>query len=93
MSKLSLKHPLTIGKATIETLSFRDYTTAADYLAFDKRGNEAQNIALIASVAGMDEAVVLQLRGADYRAASELVAKLLADDAAADDGLDSAEKK
>ncbi len=88
-----LQHPLTLGKTTIKELKFRDYTTAADYLSFDKRGGVAQNIALIASLSGTSEELISQLRGPDYRQASKIVDALIAaDDAAAAAGAD-AEKK
>lgn len=92
MAKLTLKHPLTFGKKTVDTLTFRDYTTAGDYLAFDQRGGVAQRIALIASLTGSDEALISQLRGPDYRAAEKIAdAMILADEAG--DGEDAAEKK
>lgn len=94
--KLPLKHPLVFGKTTIDALNFRDYTTAADYLAFDARGGVAQTIALIASLSGADEALVRQLRGPDYRAAQKICDALIeADEKAAVGaaGEDSAEKK
>jgi len=77
MQKLTLKHPLTLGKTTVEALNFRDYTTAADYLSFDKRGGVAQRIALIASLTGTDETLIMQLRGADYRAAEKIADEML----------------
>lgn len=87
MAKLNLKHPLTFGKKTIDELKFRDHTTAADYLSFDKRGGVAQRIALIASLTGTDEALIEQLHGPDYRAAEKIAeAMLIADDAEPDDG-------
>ncbi|MDR1349805.1 MAG: phage tail assembly protein [Zoogloeaceae bacterium] len=90
--KLLLKHPLTVGKATIEALTFRDHTTAADYLAFDVKGGVAQNIALIANLSGTDESLIRQLHGQDYRAATRVVDQLmLADDALIE--ADSPEKK
>lgn len=92
--KLPLKHPLTFGKTTVESLAFRDYTTAADYLSFDKRGGVAQRIALIASLSGTDEALILQLRGKDYRAAEAIAdALLMADEAEDNPGEDAGEKK
>lgn len=92
--KLSLKNPLTFGKTTVESLTFRDYTTAADYLSFDKRGGVAQRIALIASLTGTDEALILQLRGKDYRAAEAIADALLtADEDENATGEDAAEKK
>jgi hypothetical protein len=92
MPKLALKHPLTLGRKILEELIFRDYTVAADYLAFDQRGGVAQNIALIANLCGTDEAVIRQLHGSDYRAATAIADKLMLDDeTAAQDG--GAEKK
>ncbi len=75
--KLALKHPLTFGTTTVASLTFRDYTTAADYLAFDQRGGVAQRITLIASLTGTDEALILQLRGPDYRAAEKIADGLM----------------
>ena len=90
MTTLTLKHPLTLGKKEIKTLTFRDYTTAGDYLSFDKKGGVAQRIALIASLTGMDEIVITQLRGPDYRAAEKIADELIE----ADGGEESdAEKK
>lgn len=94
--RLPLIHPLTFGKATVDHLTFRDYTTAADYLSFDKRGGVAQRIALIASLTGTDEALILQLRGKDYRAAERIADELLTADEADDSaptGEDAGEKK
>lgn len=90
---MDLKHPLQIGKTTISKLSFRDYTTAADYLSFDKRGGVAQNISLIASLSGTAEELIMQLRGPDYREASRIVDALIAADDAAMAGEASSEKK
>jgi hypothetical protein len=75
--KLQLKYPLSIGKTTIDALTFRDYTTAADYLAFDRKGGVAQNIALVASLTGTDEALIQKLRGADWLAAQNEADRLL----------------
>lgn len=69
MGILNLKHPLTIGKTTIDKLTFRDFTTGADYLSFDKRGPVSQRHALIASLTGTSEELIGQLHGVDYRAA------------------------
>lgn len=90
-----LKTPLTLAKKTITELKFRDYTTAADYLSFDKRGGVAQRIALIASLTGTDEALIEQLRGPDYVRAEKIASDMLAaDEAAAEDGAEKdAEKK
>lgn len=89
---LPLKHPLTLGKTTISKLTFRDYTTAGDYLAFDVRGGVAQRIALIASLTGTDEEIIKKLRGPDYRAAEAIADDLIAaDEAVVGEG--AAEKK
>jgi hypothetical protein len=96
MSILKLTKPITIGKKTLESLTFRDYTIAEDYLAFDNRGGVAQRIALIAAISGTDEAVIKQLHGADYLRAEKLVSVLLDHDADDADGVeseDAAEKK
>ncbi len=77
---LALNSPLTIGKKQITELTFRDYTTAGDYLSFDKRGGVAQRIALIASLTGTDEALIEQLRGPDYVRAEKLASDMLAAD-------------
>ena len=82
MAVLLLKRPLTLGKAVVEKLTFRDHTTAADYLSFDKRGGVAQRIALIASMAGTDESLIMQLSGRDYLAAEKIVDELMAADGA-----------
>jgi hypothetical protein len=86
--KLKLSTPLQFGKKTIDEPNLRDYTIAGDYLAFDQRGGVSQNIALIASLSGMDEAVIQRIRGKDYVAASAYVDKLLKSDGEADDGDD-----
>lgn len=78
--KMKLKHPLEFGKITVEELNIREYTTAADYLSFDRRGGVAQRIALIASMSGHDEKLIEQLRGSDYRRAEQLCEQLMADD-------------
>ncbi len=87
--RLTLIHPLTIGKATISELNFRDQTCAGDYLAFDQRGGVAQRIALIASLTGTDEALIKQLKGADYRAAEKIADDMIE----ADEQEAAAEKK
>jgi hypothetical protein len=90
---LPLKHPLVIGKTTISKLTFRDYTTASDYLCFDIRGGVAQRHALIASLAGTDESIVRQLRGVDYRAAEKIADDLIEKDEKEFLGQGDAEKK
>lgn len=89
--KLPLKYPLTIGTITVTELTLRDHTIAEDYLAFDQRGGVAQRIALIASIAGTDEALIKKLRGVDYQRAERVIDRLLRDDEAqAEDGTDAA---
>jgi hypothetical protein len=89
--KLKLKYPLVFGKKTIEELTFRDYTTAEDYLSFDAKGGVAQTIGLIASLTGTDEDIIRKLRGTDYRAASRIADRMILDDDAI--GEVDAEKK
>lgn len=92
--KLQLQHPLTFGKKTVDALTFRDHTTAGDYLAFDVRGGVAQRIALIANLTGTDESLIKQLRGPDYRAAEKIADDLIqADEAGDEKSEDAAEKK
>ena len=78
----TLKFPIKLEKTTISTLEFRDYTTAEDYLAFDRKGGVAQNHALIASMTGVDEALVRKLRGADYIVCAKICDRLIAEDEA-----------
>ena len=92
MVKFFLKHPLTFGKKTIDSLTFRDHTTAGDYLAFDQRGGVAQRIALIASLTGTDESLIRQLRGPDYRAAEKIADELIQADEA-EEGEEAIQKK
>ena len=92
MAKLPLKHPLTFGKKTIDSLTFRDHTTAGDYLAFDQRGGVAQRIALIASLTGTDESLIRQLRGPDSRAAEKIADELIQADEA-EEGEEAIQKK
>lgn len=78
MQKLSLQYPIPIGKSkTLEGLTFRDYATAADLLAFDERGATRQTIVLIASLTGTDEAVIERLHVADFRAADKIATDLI----------------
>lgn len=78
---LNLRHPLTFGKTTIDKLTFRDFATAEDLLAFDERGANRQTIALIANLTGTDEALIRKLHVSDYRAADEIASNLLAPEA------------
>jgi len=80
MPTLDLKYPLVFGKKTITQLRFRDYTTAGDYLSFDRHGGVAQRIAMIASLTGTDESLIEQLRGPDYVAAERIADALIASD-------------
>jgi hypothetical protein len=94
MLKLTLLTPLTLGKKQITDLTFRDYTTAEDYLCFDQRGGVAQRIALIASLTGTDEALIKQMRGPDYVRAEKIASDMLDKDAMEADGsAEAAEKK
>lgn len=78
MARYTLKHPIKLGESsTLDSLTLREHVVAADYLAFDQRGGVAQRMALIASVAGTDEAVVRKLHGADYVALERRVDALL----------------
>ncbi|MDD2722232.1 MAG: phage tail assembly protein [Gallionella sp.] len=79
--KLALKHPLAVGKTTIEELTFRDYATAEDLLAFDERGANQQTIKLIANLTGSDEAIIRRLHVADYRAADKIASDLIKSEA------------
>ncbi|WP_445368811.1 hypothetical protein ACH5Y9_05335 [Methylomonas sp. BW4-1] len=95
---MKLLNPLTIGKTQITELKFRDYTTAADYLSYDKRGGVAQRVALIASLTGTDEVLIEQLRGPDYLRAEKIATDMmLADELEAFpkpvDGAESAQEK
>ena len=78
--KLTLTHPIPVGKTTVTSLTFRDFTTAGDYLAFDRTGGVAQTIALIANLTGTDEEVIKHLRGGDYKRAKMHADKLLDED-------------
>jgi hypothetical protein len=75
--KLSLKHPLTFGKKTVDELNFRDHATAEDLLSFDERGPNQQTIALIASLTGNDQELIKKLHVEDYRAADVIASKLI----------------
>lgn len=93
MAKLTLKNPITFGKKTITELTFRDYTTAEDYLSFDQRGGVAQRIALIASLTGTDKVLIKQLRGPDYVRAEKLASDMLEADADEAAGTENAAEK
>ena len=91
--KLQLKHPIQVGKTEITSLTFREFTTAADYLAFDQKGGVAQTIALIASLAGTDENVIKLLHGADYKRAKNYADELLDQDEKDAEDSEGGEKK
>lgn len=75
--KLTLKHPLTFGKTTVDALTFRDHATAEDLLAFDERGPNRQTIVLIASLTGTDEEVIKKLHVVDFHAADAIASELI----------------
>ncbi len=78
MKKLTLKHPITIGdNKQLTELSFRDYATANDLLAFDERGAQRQTIVLIANLTGTDEALIGKLHVHDFRAADAIASDLI----------------
>lgn len=81
MHKITLKNPIKISgektEKTITELNFREQTTAADYLSFDRLGGVEQRIALVALVAGTDESVIQRLTGVDYLRCSQYVEGLL----------------
>ena len=94
MAKLPLKHPIKLTEnKEIKELSFREYTIAADYLSFDKRGGVAQRFALIASLTGTDESLIERLRGIDYRRAEAMADALIEADAKEFEGEKEPEKK
>lgn len=75
--KITLLHPIPMGNTKISSLTFREYTTAGDYLAFDRSGGVSQTIALIANLTGTDEEVIKNLRGSDYKRAKARADELL----------------
>lgn len=77
MPTLTLKFPIPIGEKKLEKLTFRDYATAEDLLAFDAVGPNLQTIRLIASLAGTDEAVIRRMHVDDFRSADAIVSDLL----------------
>ncbi|WP_026600494.1 phage tail assembly protein [Methylomonas sp. 11b] len=90
---MKLLNPIKFGKTQVTELKFRDYTTAADYLSYDKRGGVAQRVSLIASLTGTDEALIEQLRGPDYLRAEKIATDMmLADELAAFPKPDDAER-
>ena len=78
--KLNLLRPISVGKTEITSLTFREYTTAGDYLAFDRSGGVSQTIALIANLSGTDEEVIKRMHGSDYKRAKGMADKLLDQD-------------
>lgn len=81
MNELKLKHPLTVGKSTVDRLKFREYATAEDLLAFDERGPNRQTIVLIASLTGTDEELIKRLHVTDFHAADAIASQLIAPEA------------
>lgn len=77
MKTLKLKHPIPVGKTTIDELKFRKYATAEDLLAFDERGANRQTIVLIANLTGTDEALIGKLHVTDYHAADIIASALI----------------
>jgi hypothetical protein len=77
MQKHPLKYPIKIGKATIDQLTFRDYATANDLLAFDEHGATKQTIALIANLTDTDEAIIGRLHVTDFRKADAIASALI----------------
>lgn len=77
MKKLPLKHPVPLGKKTLDSLTFRDYATAGDLLAFDEVGPTKQTIALIANLTGTDVTVIERLHVTDFRAADRIATELI----------------
>lgn len=72
-----LKHPLQLGKKTLESITFRDHATANDLLAFDRGGPTEQTINLIANLTGTDVAIIGQLHVADFRACDAIASELV----------------
>lgn len=77
ITKLTLKHPIQVGKKTLDHLTFREYATAGDLLAFDVSGRTAQTIMLISNLTGTDVAVIERLHIADFRAADQIASDLI----------------
>ena len=89
MKKLRLKHPLTLGNKVLDELSFREFATAEDLLAFDERGANRQTIALIANLSGQDESVIKKLHVNDFRAADAIASDLIKPEADEKNALES----
>lgn len=88
--KLTLLHPIPMGKTQISSLTFREHTTAGDYLAFDRSGGVAQAIALIANLTGTDEEAIKRIHGSDYKRAKVMADELLdKDEKEAEDASDT----
>lgn len=82
MKTLKLKHPITVGdKKQITELTFRDYATANDLLAFDERGSQRQTIVLVANLTGTDESIIGKLHIHDFHAADKIASDLIAPEA------------
>lgn len=77
MRKHPLKYPIVIGKKTLDHLTFREYATAGDLLAFDEVGPTRQTISLVANLTGTDVAVIERLHVTDFRAADRIATDLI----------------
>lgn len=73
----TLRHPLAFGKTTLERLTFRDYATADDLLAFDQGGPTQQTINLIANLTGTAPEIIGKLHVHDFRACDAIATELI----------------
>ena len=80
---LQLIDPVPVGQSgrTVSKLTFRNYTTAEDYRAFDLPGGINQAFALIASLSGTDIELIKRLSARDYLIAVKKVDAILEADA------------
>ena len=76
-TKHPLKHPITVGKRSLDTLTFRDYATAEDLLAFDQGGPTQQTINLIANLTGTAPEIIGKLHVHDFRACDAIATELI----------------
>ena len=74
---MELKHPITVGKKTIDKIVFRTFATAEDLLAFDERGPNLQTITLIASLTGTDIELIKKLHVHDLHRADKIASQLI----------------
>lgn len=77
-----LADPIVVGEngRTITSLTFRDYTTAEDYRAFDLFGDGGRTLFLLSSLTGMDMVVIEKMSGRDYLVAVRKINELLDND-------------